>query len=112
MKSRTILLISMISLLVIGAAGYYGFSASAQEPPAPQAPQTAAVTTCDVQQTVEAPGELDNTSETQLLMPVDGPLSEVLVRAGDRVSAGQVLARLDDHSRAEAHIALKEAREA
>ena len=112
MKSRTILLISIVSLLVIGAAGYYGFSASAQEPPRPQAPQTAPVTTCDVQQSVEAPGELDNTSERQLLMPVDGPLAEVLVQAGDRVSAGQVLSRLNDHSKAEAQIALKDASEA
>ena len=112
MKSRTILLISIVSLLVIGAAGYYGFSAAAQEPPVPQVPQTAAVTICDVQQSVEAPGELDNTSETQLLMPVDGPLAEVLVQAGDHVAAGQVLAQLDDHSQAEARIALKEAREA
>jgi membrane fusion protein, macrolide-specific efflux system len=112
MKPRTILIISLVSLLVIGAAGYYGFSASAQEPPTPEAPQTAAVTICDVQQTVDAPGELDNSSETQLLMPVDGKLSEVSVQAGESVSAGQVLARLDDHSKAEAQIALKEAREA
>lgn len=112
MKRRTLIIVSIVSMLVIGAAGYYGFSASAQEPPAPQAPQTAAVTMCDVQQTVEAPGELDNSSETQLLMPVDGPLSEVLVQAGDYVTAVQVLARLDDHSKAEAQIALKDAREA
>src|SRR5512134_586466 len=91
MKRRTLIIISIVSVLVIGGAGYYGFSASAQEPPAPQAPQTAAVTQCDVQQTVEAPGELDNTSETQILMPVDGPLADVLVQAGDRVTSGQVL---------------------
>jgi multidrug efflux pump subunit AcrA (membrane-fusion protein) len=112
MKFRTIIIVSIISMLIIGAAGYYGFSASAQEPPAPQASRTAAVTTCDVQQTVEAPGELDNASETQLLMPVDGPLSEVLVQAGDSVAAGQVLASMDDLSKAQAQIALKDAREA
>jgi multidrug efflux pump subunit AcrA (membrane-fusion protein) len=112
MKFRTIIIVSIISILVIGAAGYYGYSASAQEEPTPQAPQTAPVTICDVQQTVEAPGELENTSETQLLMPVDGLLSEVLVQAGEHVTAGQVLARLDDRSKAEAQIALKDAREA
>ena len=68
--------------------------------PTPQAPQTAAVTKCDVNQTVEAPATLNNTSETQILMPVDGAMSDsVLAQAGDRVSAGQVLAQLDDKSK-------------
>ena len=111
MKFKTIILISIVSVLVIGAAGYYGFAASAQEPPTPQAPQTATVALCDVQQTVTAPGELHNNSETQLLMPVDGTLSQVLVQAGDRVSAGQVLASVDATARAQAEIDLKAARE-
>src|SRR5215211_6377775 len=107
----TIIIVSIVSMLIIGAAGYYGF-AGAQELPAPDVPQTAAVAVCDVQQTVTAPGELHNISETQLLMPVDGNLSQVLVQAGESVSAGQVLASLDDHAKAEAQIALKDAREA
>ena len=112
MKSRTIAIISIIAILIVGAAGYYGFSSSVQEQPTAPAPQTAPVTKCDVQQTVEAPGTLSNTSETQILMPMDGTLSEVLVKAGDIVSAGQVLARLDDQSKAEAQIALKDAQDA
>ncbi len=112
MKLKTIIIIiSIVSILIIGTAGYYGFS-GAQEPPTPEAPQTAAVAACDVQQTVTAPGELHNTSETQLLMPVDGKLSQVLAQAGDTVSADQVLASLDATSRAEAQIALKDAHEA
>jgi macrolide-specific efflux system membrane fusion protein len=109
MKPRNIIFISMIAIFVVAAAGYYGFSGSSGQEPTPEAPQTAGVTICDVQQTVTAPGELHNTSETQFLMPVDGSLAEVLVQAGDPVSAGQVLARLDDTSKAEAQIALKEA---
>ncbi len=112
MKFKTIILISIVSVLVIGAAGYYGFSGSAKEPPTPQAPQTATVAVCDVQQTVTAPGELHNSSETQLLMSVDGTLSHVSVRAGDSVSAGQVLASVDATARAQAQITLKDAREA
>jgi multidrug efflux pump subunit AcrA (membrane-fusion protein) len=112
MKSRTILFISMIVVLAVGAAGYYGFSSSAQEPPTPEAPQTVPVTKCDVQQTVTAPGALHNTSETLILMPTDGTLSEVLVHAGDRVRAGQVLARLDDTLRAQAEIDLRDAQKA
>lgn len=112
MKLRTIILISIIGIAVIGVAGYYGFSGSVQEPPTPQAPQTVTVTKCDVQQTVEAPAVLSNISETQILMPVDGHLLDVLVQAGDSVSAGQILARLDDQSKAEALIAIKDAQEA
>ncbi|MEW6401771.1 MAG: efflux RND transporter periplasmic adaptor subunit [Chloroflexota bacterium] len=112
MKPRTILFISIIVALVVGTAGYYGFSSSAQQPSTPEAPQTVPVTKCDVQQTVTAPGTLENTSETQILMPVDGYLSQVLVKAGDSVAAGQVLASVDDISRAEAWSALKDAQEA
>ncbi len=112
MKPRSILLVSLIALAAIGAAGYFGFSQSAQAQPTPQAPQTATVNKCDVEQTVEAPGTLDNTSETQILMPADGTLTQVLARPGNQVSAGQVLAVLDDHSKAEALIALKDAQTA
>ena len=112
MKARTIVLISIIAIAIVGVAGYCGYSGSTQEPPTPEAPQTATVTKCDVQQTVEAPAVLNNTSATNILMPVDGNLSQVLVQAGDHVSAGQVLARLDDKSKVEAQIALKDAQEA
>lgn len=112
MNRRNILIVSTVAVLVVGAAGYFGFAGSAAETPQAEAPQTVEVRKCDVQQTVEAPGQLENTSEIQMLMPVDGVLTEVLVRAGDPVAAGQVLARLDAQSRAEAQIALKDAKEA
>lgn len=112
MKPRIVIIIPIIALLVVGAAGYLGFSSSAQQPSTPEAPQTVAVTKCDVKQTVTGPGALDNTSETQISMPVDGNLSEVLVRAGDSVSAGEVLARLDDTLKAQAQIDLKTAQDA
>ena len=112
MKPRFIILISIIAILAIGTAGYFGFSTSAKALPTPQAPQTAAVTKCDIKQTVEAPGTLHNTSETQILMPVSGTLTQVNVHAGDSVSAGQILAVLDDASKAEAQIALKDAQDA
>jgi multidrug efflux pump subunit AcrA (membrane-fusion protein) len=114
MKPRIILIIAIfiITILVVGAAGYFGFSGSAQKQPVPQAPQTVAVTKCDVQQTVEAPGALSNTSETQILMPVDGDLARVLVQTGDHVLSSQVLAQLDDTSKAQAQIALKTAQDA
>lgn len=103
MKRLGLILLAILGVMVIGTAGYFGFQGGpAQAAATPQAPQTIAVTTCDVKQTVTAPGVLDNTSETQVLMPVEGRLSEVLVKAGDQVSAGQPLARLDDYTMAEA----------
>lgn len=111
MKPRTMIIVVILAVLIVGAAGYYGFSSSAPQQPVTQAPQTTTVTKCDVKQTVEAPGTLNNTSDTQILMPVDGTISQLFVLAGDSVSAGQVLARLDDHSRAQAQIDLKSAQD-
>jgi RND family efflux transporter MFP subunit len=103
MQKIGLVLLVLAGIAVIGAAGYFGFySAPGNTAPTIQAPQTVAVTTCDVEQTVTAPGLLVNTSETQVLMPVDGRLSEVLVKAGDKVSAGQALAKLNDYTLAEA----------
>jgi multidrug efflux pump subunit AcrA (membrane-fusion protein) len=108
---RALIVFILIGVLSISAAGYFGFSTT-QEPEPTPAPQTIAVTTCDVEQSVAAPGVLDNTSETQILMPVNGNLSQVFVRVGDSVAAGQILATVDDISRAEAWTALKEAKDA
>jgi multidrug efflux pump subunit AcrA (membrane-fusion protein) len=111
LDKRTILIFSLVGILVISAAGYFGF-ATTQEPEPTRAPETIAVTICDVEQSVAAPGTLENTSETQILMPVDGHLSRVMVKAGESVSAGQVLASVDDISKAEAWSELKDAEDA
>ncbi len=112
MKLRSIILLLLVGLLIVAGAGYLGFARSAEPQATPPAPQTTPVTKCDVLQTVEAPGKLENTSEMPILMPADGSLSDVLVRAGQPVAAGQTLARLDDLSRAKAQIALKDAQTA
>ncbi len=113
MKTFRILLFAVVMLAVIGAAGYFGFASSAPvTPTAPPAPKTVAVTTCQVEQTVSAPGVLVNTSETYVKMPVNGKLASVLVKPGERVSAGQVLAELDAVARSEAQVKVLEAKEA
>jgi len=109
-NKKLLIVFGLLAVVAISLAGYAGVATGASPTPTP-APDTVAVTRCDVEQSVAAPGALDNTSETRMLMPVDGNLSEVLVRAGDSVSAGQVLARLDDTLKAEAQIALKDAQE-
>ncbi|RPI32107.1 MAG: efflux RND transporter periplasmic adaptor subunit, partial [Chloroflexota bacterium] len=69
---------------------------------------TVAVTTCDVEQSVTAPGSLINTREVKLEMPANGRLAEILVRAGDRVSAGQTVGRLADPEKFAASVAAAE----
>jgi multidrug efflux pump subunit AcrA (membrane-fusion protein) len=94
---------------LVAGAGYMGFvSNRPQAANAPAAPLTVAVTTCDVQQTVTAPGSTVNTRTVKLEMPFTGQLAEVLVRAGDAVSAGQVLARLANRETYEAAVAAAE----
>jgi multidrug efflux pump subunit AcrA (membrane-fusion protein) len=98
-------------VVVISLAGYAGVATGAPPTPTP-APDTVAVTLCDVEHSVAAPGKLHNTSEMQILMPVDGYLSQVLVGTGDSVAAGQVLANVDEISKAEAWNSLRDAEKA
>lgn len=112
MQKIGLVLLVLLGIVVIGAAGYFGFQSSPMQAlPTIQAPQTVAVTTCDVEQTVTAPGLLVNTSETSIKMPVTGRLEEVLVQPGDTVRAGQPLAELDAVARTEAQANLLEARQ-
>jgi multidrug efflux pump subunit AcrA (membrane-fusion protein) len=111
MDKRAVIIFVVVAMLIISAAGYFGFATTQQPEPTPS-PQTIAVTTCDVEQSVAAPGTLENTSEMQILMPVDGYLSQMHVSAGDRVASGQVLASVDDISKAKSWAALKDAQDA
>ena len=102
----------MLALILVGAAGYWGYKTSAPiAPTAPPAPKTVEVTRCDVEQTVSAPGRLVNTLETSIKMPVEGKLEQVLVKPGQPVKAGQVLAELDDVARSEARLKMIEAKD-
>ncbi len=100
MKRWVIILLSFVGLAIVTAAGYWGFrSSAAQNEPTAEVPTTVAATTCDVQQSVTAPGNLVNLHQVNVEMPADGSLQEILVRPGDHVQEGQVLARLDDPER-------------
>ena len=111
MNKKLLIVFGLVAVVLISLAGYAGVATGAPPTPTP-APDTVAVTSCDVEQSVAAPGKLQNTSEMEIRMPVDGNLSQVLVRVGDSVAAGQILATVDDISKAEAWTALKEAKEA
>jgi len=110
-NKKLLIVFGLVAVVLISLAGYAGVATGAPPTPTP-APDTVAVTSCDVEQSVAAPGKLQNTSEMEIRMPVDGNLSQVLARVGDSVAAGQVLATVNDISKAEAWTALKEAKEA
>jgi HlyD family secretion protein len=60
--------------------------------------RTVPVARRDVVRVIEATGHLDARSRFEVPAPFAGRLTELLVKAGDRVKAGQVLARLDDRA--------------
>ncbi len=110
MSKRAIFLFSLVGILIISSAGYLGFSTTSTPTPTPT-PQTVSVTTCDVEQTVTAPGNLVNVNQTNVQMPATGRLSTVGVRVGDSVRAGQTLAELDPVTTTQAQLDLLEAEE-
>jgi RND family efflux transporter MFP subunit len=95
MKRIWIVLGILLGVAVIAAAGYFGFRSSRPEvTETPNAPDTVAVSRCDVSQSVTAPGTVVNRQETAVRVPVTARLDEVLVRPGETVAAGDVIAEL------------------
>ena len=82
-------------VLVIAGMGYLGFRSTQAGPSTPAAPQTVTVARGDVQRTVTAPGQLVGTRQATLAFGVGGRLAQIDVQPGDRVQAGDVLAKLD-----------------
>lgn len=110
MSKRAIFLFSLVGILIISTAGYLGFSTTETPEPTPT-PQTVSVMSCDVEQTVTAPGNLVNVNQADVQMPATGRLSAVNVRVGDSVRKGQVLAELDPVTTTQAQLNLLEAQE-
>lgn len=94
MSKRAIVIFSLVCIVIISVAGYFGFSTT-QTPEATPTPDTVPVTTCDVEQTITAPGNLVNVNQANVQMPVTGRIAAVNVHVGDPVKAGQTLAELD-----------------
>ena len=110
MNKTVVILFGIIIILVVSGAGYYGFTTTKEPQPTPT-PQTVSVTTCDVEQTVTAPGNLVNVNIADVKMPTTGKLSSVNVRVGDPVKAGQTLAELDPVAKTQAQLDLLEAQD-
>ena len=99
--SRKGVLWIIVIVLVLAAAGgaYYYYSnvyAQAQAPTEEPTITTAQVSQGDLVITASGSGTLVPSSEVSQGFRSSGVLAELLVEVGDRVEAGQLLARLDD----------------
>jgi RND family efflux transporter MFP subunit len=103
MRRLLIFMISLLTLTAVMSAGYFGYQ-TVQEPESlvPPAPVTIAVTRGEVARTVTAPGQLVGTQEIVLGMAVNGRLSQINVRPGTVVQAGDILAQIDPQPYAQA----------
>ncbi|HJS20723.1 MAG TPA: HlyD family efflux transporter periplasmic adaptor subunit [Anaerolineales bacterium] len=110
MNKSVIIVFVLIVAAVIAVGGYAGFATTKPPEPTPT-PQTVSVTSCDVQQTVTAPGNLVNVNQANVYMPATGRLSDVNVRVGNQVQEGQILAELDPVTTTQAQVDLLESQE-
>jgi macrolide-specific efflux system membrane fusion protein len=86
--------VGVIVLAAAGAGAWLVFSPSPAEPSADS--MTVAATRGTQRQTVGATGTIQPARRADLQFAVSGEVTEVLVAEGDTVTAGQVLARVDD----------------
>ncbi len=96
---RVITIVGVIALVVAGSLGIYYFTSQAKEAPAPDY-ETLRVETLRVDRgnlvsTVSATGAIEPEGQVSLVFRGAGRVGEVLVKEGDAVTAGQVLARLE-----------------
>jgi multidrug efflux pump subunit AcrA (membrane-fusion protein) len=91
-SSRQYVLTAVAAVVVLGGIGYavLGRSDSASA-----TTTTSTVVTGTFQQTVTASGTIDPADEADLSFEVSGRVTKVKVKAGDKVTKGEVLARLD-----------------
>ena len=97
MAKRIWISLAVLSLLALAGGGYWAWTRYLARPGTPQAPamQTATVRRGDIVLTADGTGNLLPSAEKSLTFRVSGTLAEVKVKVGDRVKAGDVLARLE-----------------
>jgi multidrug efflux pump subunit AcrA (membrane-fusion protein) len=95
MRRLRILLFVLAGLLALIALGVWEYlSTQTQVNSEANIPATVAVEIGDVLQSVDAPGLLVGTKEVLLGMGASGPIEKIFVKPGEKVEAGQILARL------------------
>ena len=110
MRTRTIVLYTTLTVAVVGAGGLaYGAIDSSGSSSTKTATRLVSATVGTVSQTVSATGTVQPATSLDLNFVNGGVLTAVKVKAGDKVSAGQVLATIDPAS---AQVALESAQAA
>jgi HlyD family secretion protein len=97
-RKRTIWIVILALALVASGSGFYFFDwgrLQAQAPAETPTLSTARVSRGDLVITASGSGTLSPTSETAIGFRTSGVVSELPVKVGDQVKAGDVLARLD-----------------
>ncbi len=96
-QRKTWLIILAVVVLIGGAYGVYAFTTADTATADEEAPlQTSVARQGDITISATAAGSIIPATEVQLSFPANGTLAELLVKVGDDVLAGDVLARLDD----------------
>ncbi len=111
MKRRWITGLVLCGVILMGGAGYWGFHSQPEEKNTAQAatsPPTIEASRGDVIKSIIAPGILVNTSEIDIVSPLNGLVEEVYVRAGDAVKKGDVLLRFGEKAQYQANLARAE----
>ncbi len=93
-KRKTVLFVAV--LLAVGGAGWYFFS----RPDAPPAYREVAAARRDIRTTLSTTGVVEPQNRLEVKPPIAGRVEEILVREGDRVEAGGILALLSSSDRA------------
>lgn len=92
MKKKKVILLAGAAVIVAVAA----FAIFSPKKPQPTAVQTATLAQQTLRSTVEASGNVASTDTVYLYAEVSAPIKSVPVKVGDRVTAGQLLAKLDE----------------
>jgi HlyD family secretion protein len=104
-KNKKFLWITFIIIILLAVGGYYGYTAYAQSTQPTEETetlQTAVANQGDLVIFASAAGEVVPSAELSLDFDEGGTVSEILVRVGEKVEAGQVLARLQTDETEEA----------
>ncbi|MCB9133819.1 MAG: efflux RND transporter periplasmic adaptor subunit [Anaerolineales bacterium] len=103
-KNKKVLAITLIVIIILAGGGYYGYTAYAQSSQTVEQTETIQTTVAylgDLEIFASAAGEVVPSSELSLGFDESGTVSEILVTVGEKVTAGQVLARLQTDNSAE-----------
>ena len=92
MKKKKVIMIAGAAVIGIAAA----FAVFSQKGPTPTPVQTETLAEQTLRGTVEASGNVESTDTVYVYAEVSAPIESVPVKVGDKVAAGQLLAKLDD----------------